>query len=297
MQLATMLDAGLLPSVALATVGKDQTELKSTLRRARGLVERGVDLPSALKRAKAISEFDFELLKSAAVAGQLGSGLRHIAEHRAQQLARVNSLKAALWMPKAVLFVGALAGLFIRIASYKQPPVTAFTTILLIVCLVLVSSHLFIRIYCLDRRLWLSWMWPIRIIRTQSLRFKQNFEQLFYRSFIWQYSGGVSTEQALANCQKLLTSPTFQANVEQAIHSVAKGTSTPQALLQNDLVLSKRMRQTLKLANQAGTLETAVNQELTLQQDDIDRRQLNDIKWIPRAYYVIILVIVFWYML
>lgn len=292
-----MLDAGLLPSAALATVEKDQTELKSTLRRARGLVERGVDLPSALKRAKAISDFDFELLKSTAVAGQLGDGLRHIAEHRAQQLARVNSLKAALWMPKAVLFVGALAGLFIRIASYKQNPITSFATICLIVSLVLISTHLFVRIYSLDRRLWLSWLWPIRFIRTQSIRFRQNFEQLFYRSFIWQYAAGVSAEQALTNCQKLLASPSFQANVEQAIHSVAKGTAAPQALIQNDLILSKRIRQTMQLANQAGALETAVNQELTLQRDDLERRQLNDIKWIPRAYYVINLVIVLRYML
>ena len=84
--------------------------------------------------------------------------------------------------------------------------------------------------------------------------------------------------------------------VKQASQQASTGMSLPNTLIENNLVLSKRMQQTLSLAETAGTTEKAIRHELELIQKEIKLRNESLISWWPKALYVGVLLVVMRFM-
>ena len=291
-QLAVMIDAGISIDAALTSLESRLGKGSEKLQRASQLVKRGVSLPDAFRRSKIIGEFDHAMLMAADNAGCLPEGLNHISESRVSQLQRANSFKASLVFPKAMMLIGALAGIFVRTSSGQQSVAEATISVGLVFgCFYLVCL---VSLYVVraDVRIWMSWLWPYPVIRKIYDWYCLALEYYFYNSLIWQVSAGVSASDATKNCSHLLLSKSFQHSVVLASEAMANGQSLNQALVNEGLVLTDRMRQVLLVADQSGLHEKAIKHELKLQRGSLKLKADNFFKWAPRAFYLLSLVFI-----
>jgi len=291
-QLAVMLEAGIPIDAALKSLEAKLAKPNSKLMRAKGLVERGVSLPDAFRRSQMIDEFDYGMLVAADSAGHLANGLNHISERRVNQLQRVASLKAALVFPKAIMLIGALAGVFIRTSSGSQSVTEACLSAGVVVVWFYLIAYLAMLIIRADTRIWMSWFWPYPILQRCSKWYRLALEYLFFNSFTWQIQGGVSAGFAAKSCSQLLRSRYFRRSVMLASGAMSNGESITLALSNNGLIFTDRMRQVLLIADQSGTHEQAIKHELKLQAIELAQKADNFFKWTPRVFYVMALTFV-----
>lgn len=291
-QLAVMIDAGLPIDTSLKSISERSGEASAKLSKAQRLVKRGVSLPDAFQRVALVNDFDYAMLTGAATAGRLADGLNHISESRVNQLQRAESFRASLILPRALIVVGGLAGIFIRTASGGQALVDAIAMVGLIMALFYLATVAAVAVVTVDTRVWFSWFWPYAIVRKRLEWYCLALEYFFYNNLIWQLSGGVAASNATRVCGLLLDSNAFRARVMAAADAMDRGESMPQALLNEGLVLTDRLRQVLLIANHSGTHEAAITHELSLQRIRLKQKTDNLFKWAPRVAYVIALVVV-----
>jgi len=290
-QLATMLDAGLTVERSLRALSDSGAKPDATLTRLIGLVQRGVSLPDAVERAGCMSQFDVALLRSAESAGQLPNGLQFIAERRRTQIARVATLSTALWLPQCVLLIGALVAMLLRVFR-GTADLIAMLEIVAVVVLVRLATVIFLALLRVDSRVYISILWVVGWLHQHSPLFQISFESIFYRSFLWQIRAGVSAQQAAERCAGLLGSARFGRSVRRAAASMGGGISVTESLEQQSLLLSSRLRTVLAIAEESGRWEQAIDHELDLQQQIIKQKLAAAFTWIPRVYYVFVLVII-----
>lgn len=291
-QLAVMVDAGLSLEHALATINKGLKNADPQLDRALGLVKRGKSFSTAFKTSGILSNFDYALLRTAETAGRLGEGLKHISELRINHIQRVRSLKTGLMLPKMVLLIGGLAGIFVKMNTGGQSVLQAVLSVSLTLVFVFAISYVFERLLLCDIRHYLSLLWPINYFRKTNKRYHHLFEAVFFRALNWQLNSGIDARKALHNCQALLTSKPFKTQVADAAKAVEQGHSIPETLEMHNLVLSQRMRQVLLIAQQSGRYQQAIEHELTLQGGNIKQDVEALIKWAPRFYYLIVILVI-----
>jgi len=288
-----MIAAGVTIEKALESLVKDRNNsIAQRLTRALGLVRRGVGLSQALKRSDCLNGFDVQLLATAEAAGCLPDGLNYIAERRLGQQQRVNNLTAALVLPQAVLLIGAFAAIFVRINSYQEPIFNAVVSVAVLTTIAWLMIRFSLVMLRLDARYFLSWLWPIGVVRNQSWFYQATFELLFYRCLLWQLKAGEAVQKATERCQKLLTAPSFQAAVHSAADTMGGGTSVPESLRNSGLVLSRDLRQVMLIADESGRWEQAIAHELTLRGGALKQRLGAVFKWLPRVYYLCVLVFI-----
>ncbi len=287
-----MIDAGIPLDSSLSSLESRSKNKNAKLQRAIGLVKRGSGVPDAFIRSKLVGEYDHAMLLAADKAGRLSDGLTHISERRVKQLQRVDSLRASLVFPKAIMVIGALAGLFVRMASGGQSVVEAAWAVGLIAAQFYLLCFVCLFVISADTRIWMSWFWPIKLVHKISQGYRLALEYYFYNSFIWQISAGVSASDAVKNCRLLLSSTQFRNSATSAAEAMSRGRSITQAMMDQGLVLTERMRQVLLIADQSGKHEAAIKNELTLQGEVLKLKIENFFKWTPRVFYVIALVFV-----
>lgn len=297
-QLAVMIGAGLSVEKGLHTLLKaeaktnSERKIKITIERVKGLVQRGVSLTSAMQRAGAINKFDGVMLQTAEIAGRLPDGLNAIAQRRLKQIQRVDALSNAFWLPQCVLIIAALSAAFIRV-SRGEGVLSTCVEVGFWLIVIRIATRLFLALLRLDPRVYLSALWPFNWLRKNSELFQIGFELTFYSAFLWQVRGGLDVQQATENCQNLLSNHSFKYSTMRAAHSMGKGIGVTDSLSQHGLILSKRLSMTVSIAEESGRWEQAIEHELGLQAAIITQSIDAKFKWIPRVYYVIVLLIGF----
>jgi len=296
-QLGVMVDSGLPIEKALNALNRsvhkgDAKKDNPKLLKAQRLVNRGTSLSEAFRRVGLVNDFDYTMLSTADAAGKISDGLNHISERRIDQLLRVGSFKASLILPKALILIGALAGVFIRTTSGQQSVTEASFAVGASVLWFYLLTCFAVFIVSADTRIWISWFWPYRIVRKRVHWYRQAVEYFFYNSLLWQISAGVTASAATEGCSKLLRSKPFQQSVMSASVSMDRGVSLHQALVNEGLVLTDRLRQVLLIADRSGTHEAAIRHELGLQRSSLKQKMENFFKWAPRVFYVLALVFV-----
>ena len=259
MQLSSMLEAGLSVEHALKTLAKniskhpkrDQQKLQKIIYG----ISKGSTFSSALITHNVLDKFDSTLLKNAEIAGRLPQGLEHISKLKLGRQKMVKSMSGLALLPKAMLLIGALAGFFVRIAQQGQAPLQAIIDVSIVFLLTVVAIKILIFMLTINARIPLSLAWNMPFIKTHSNAFQQHFEQRFYHSLTWHLTSGIDSANAIKNNALLLSNKTYQKNVKQASQQASTGTSLPDTIIDNGLALSKRMQQTLSLADTAGTSE------------------------------------------
>ena len=288
-QLSVMINAGLTIERALTTLADSTKDKQSqeTLKRIIGLVKRGQTLSTALKQTNSIVDADFTVLSIAEKSGKLPKGLDAIARRRSDWLLKVDNLKANLLLPKGILLVGALAGLFVRIASAGQTFSMAFTA----VASVLVVAWLFIMltvwlVKC-DSLAWLSLGWRVPVLRRRWITYQLAFEEAFYRLLCCQIESGIAPDNALKASKSLLSAKSYQSNVTSAAHRVSVGESIDDVLIATNLVLSRPLKRVLLTSVQIGSWDKAINHHLDVQRKVLALTADDFFKWLPRLYYFI----------
>ena len=289
-QLAVMLDAGLSIEKAMNALDKNANdpEIKRIIR----YIKSGTSFSSALIKIKTINDFDKELLNCAEQAGCLSQGLAHIAELKINQQQNIKTLRASLLLPKAVLMIGMFAAIFIRVASYGEGVFEAVTGVGLITVVTLMIINLFVKLLSIDIKLVISIAWPYAVLRTKYTQLKLEFEQLFYRSLVWQLSSGVDIATSLERNRLLLKSAKYRSSVIEAQQQCVTGVNLPLALMENGLVLTKRMKQVLNTADNTGNFEQAVGHELDIISEKLRQQATARLKWWPRVVYVFVMVVI-----
>jgi len=270
-QLSTMLEAGLPIASALNSLIDRSGERELGLQKAYRLVEKGVGLANAFGCAKLV---------------------KHLAERKISQLQRVESFKASLAFPKALILLGAGAGVFIRTASAQQSSLEAFASIALLVAVFYLLSFIAVLIVKADTRIWMSWIWPYPSIHKHMKWYRLSLEYLLYYNLSWQISVGIVASDASRACSRLLASRNFQLRVNTAAACMDKGEAMTKSLEDQGLVLTKRMQQVLLIAEQSGTHEAAIRHELSLQRAELKLKADNFFKWASRFAYLIALVFI-----
>jgi len=202
-------------------------------------------------------------------------------------------MEAALLMPKAVLLIAAFVALFIKVVQDQQALFASLIEVSLLVLLVLVLTRLCLNLWSMDTRRWLGILWPSSLIRGNSKLFINRFELLFFKALQWQSNAGVAMDSALANLRYLLNNSLYQTNVDQAQAGLIAGQPLAKALIENHLVLSQRMRSVLEVAHATGTVDQSLDHELAILESRLDEQVKNQLRWWPKLYYVLVLVIMF----
>ena len=300
MQLSSMLEAGLSVEHALKTLAKNtskhQKRDQQNLQKIIYKISKGSTFSSALITHNVLDKFDASLLKNAEIAGRLPQGLEHISKLKLDRQKMVKSMSGLALLPKAMLLIGALAGFFVRIAQQGQAPLQAIIDVSIVFLLTVVAIKILIFLLTINARIPLSLTWNLSFLKKHSKAFQQHFEQRFYHSLIWQLVSGIDSANAIKNNVLLLSNKIYQKTVKQAAQQASTGMSLPNTLIENNLVLSKRMQQTLSLAETAGTTEKAIRHELELIQKEIKLRNESLISWWPKALYVGVLLVVMRFM-
>ncbi len=296
MQLSVMLSAGIEPSVAITTLNNTKHQDNKALSRMALLLQRGQSFTSAFKHTGLLSKYELAMVTGADQAGRISQGLDHIARDRQKAEEQTRALATALLLPRAILLIAAVAAFFVRVAQFNQDMITAAIQVSLLVLIVFALTKLFLMFWSHDVRAYLSLLWPISFIKNTSTWFQANFEYNFYRSLNWQLQSGVAADVAVKRCGTMLDSSSYKNNVEKALKALSKGRSIVDSLSAQGLVLSARMKQTLAVANQTGTFEKSVHGELVLLKGQIDMRVEQQIKWLPKIYYILVLWFIFSYL-
>ena len=297
MQLSSMLAAGLSVENCLKTLNKTPVQDHQTLTKITQYVANGSNLTTALLKLKIIDTFDAALLANAETAGRLPEGLHHIARLQLKRQKTIRTLSGLALLPKAILIIGALVAMFIRIVQYGQNPANVISSLAITLTISFIAIWLAILVLTIDARIPLSLAWGRQFLHKHSRRFQQHFEQRFYASLVWQITSGVDTSTALKRNALLLNSKSYTMAVKQAASDVASGTDLPTTLIKNKLILSKRMRHILPIADMSGTTEKAISHELQSIELQIAHTVNVLISWWPKALYIICLLIVIRFMM
>ncbi len=287
-----MLSAGIDPVKALETLTRNNHKDKIKLLGVTRRVAKGKSLSQALHNAHLISVYQFGLLKSAESAGKLADGLDYIGVQQLKLEQAQKSMQAALWLPQAVFIIGAIVAVFIRLAKDQEPLFDIISDVGLSVLSVLALTRIAVLLWSREPQFWLSLFWSTRFVRERSDWFKLRFEVAFYRPLQWQLSAGVVMDQALRNLSPLLTDKRYKQQLVQATKAVLNGQSTVKALLENRLVLSSHLRAVLRTGEQSGTFEEALGHQLKLMELQIAEQVQQQIRWWPKLYYSIVLLLV-----
>ena len=297
LQLSVMLGAGITPATAVKTLTKKHHKSNTALLRAASLLERGLSMTEALKQTKQLSKHDLAILNNAEKAGRTAQGLDYIARDQMTRWRHRHSLETAFLLPKAILFIGAIAALFIQTLQGHGSLIPTIVWIATVTTAVLLATKLFVVLWSLNARIWLSFLWPFRHFTQQNSWFQNHFEHNFFRNLRWQLQSGVSADKAIQRCTDLIKHSHYRQQINTAIHAVKEGQPLPTSLLQAKLILSNRMRQTLLTANEVGVFDKSLEIELNWLQHKINTRAEEQIKWLPKIYYFVILAVVFTYFL
>ncbi len=295
-QLSVMIGAGLTIEVALkslqSSVEKNNKYDLVAFKRIIGLVSRGQSLSTAFMKANCISPSDFTLLQIAEKSGKLSAGLTLIADRRIDWLMKVDTLKANLLLPKGLLLVGALAGMFVRMASAGEPFSEALYSVLstLIVAWLFISLTVWL-IKC-DGLTWLSLGWRLPFLKERWLVYQLLFEQAFYRLLIWQINAGIAPDKALETSKDLLHASDYKRKVTLASGDASKGEAMDLLLNKNGLVLSASLKQVLRTSIQIGSWDKAIDHHLKLQRQVLLLKSDDFFKWLPRFYYFLTLLVI-----
>jgi len=267
LQLAVMIDAGLTIESALITM-QDSTEAKDKCIKQRlnsiiGLVRRGQSLSLALEQTNSIVGSDFTILNIAEKSGKLPKGLNTIAKRRRDWNQKVDNLKANLLLPKVILLLGAVAGLFVRVLSAEQSLFIALTEITTVLIFTWLLISLTVWLIKRDELLWLSLGWRLPFLRNSFLTYQLAFEGAFYRLLSWQIEAGIAPDQAFKASKSLLSAPDYQLKVEMAARQAVKGDSISNILA--PLILTKSLYRVIVTAEQVGSWDRAVIHHLDVQ--------------------------------
>jgi type II secretory pathway component PulF len=289
--LAAMLGAGLSPLEAVTTLQAGDAQLVRRLAPVVARLKQGQSFAKAIAAAHWHSAPTLELLAVAERAGKLPVALQFLATGHDQRRARMQKLKAQLWLPGLVLLLGLAAAVWLHVVRHQQSVAAEMGSAALSLFAVYVVTRGLLGLLSRDGLQWLGWLWQCNLVRPFNVA-RLTFEHYWYALLLWQLEAGCDAQTALRQMAGLLASKKYRAQVQSCQHRVAKGGGLTAGLAQCGLLLSPELKQLLAAGEQAGALTSALQHQLALQRARLEQTLALIFEWIPRAYYLLILLVV-----
>ena len=290
--LGALLAAGISPAQAAASL-RDHKDIPLPVRRklepAARLLTEGKSFVEAFGQTGLFQRYELEILRVSEIGGQLPQALTAMADRVEKAQARISTLRARFALPAAVLVIAMLAGTVLG-AFRNGPQAVTVLGNLVTLLVVYVLTRWLMRLVTMDGLAWAAVFWQLGLTRRFAVCRRQ-FEYYWYDLFMAMAEAGVDFQAALNGMIGLIKVSSYQAQARSAHRQLGRGTSLSQALSDNGLILTEELRLVVHVGERSGRLSEAIRQHLAVQQRSFEVlvQSLDD--WLPRAYYLVVLVV------
>lgn len=290
--LGALLSAGISPAQAAASL-RDQEDIPAPVRRrlesAARLLAEGKSFVEAFGPTGLFQRYELEILRVSEIGGQLPQALVAMADRAEKAQARISTLRARFALPAAVLVIAMLAGTVLGAFRDGPQAVTVLGNLVTLLT-VYVLTRVLMRMVTMDGLAWAGVFWQLGLTRRFAVCRRQ-FEFYWYGLFMAMVEAGVDFQAALNGMIGLIRAPSYQAQARNGYRQLGRGTSLSQALADNGLILTEALRLAVHVGERSGRLTDAIRQHLATQQRSFEVlvQSLDD--WLPRAYYLVVLVV------
>jgi len=289
--LARLIEADIAPIAAVERLLGDPHEDKdrAALQALAADLKRGCSLARALGSAGAAGRLECAVVDVGAQAGKLALALRFVADRFETRVRRAASLRVRLWLPNFVLFVALAVGV-VRAVTAGAAPAAALFKAVLVGLAVIVLTRILLAALKLDANVWLTFGWRLGLHRRSAL-FREYFEQVFYTLVAWQAAAGIDPVTAAKALRGLLDAPDYVRAVDRYRRSVTDGRAFSRALEDAGLLVPGELRQVIVSGEASGRLAGSLEHYLGLQQARLERVTDTVFTWLPRFYYLCVLLL------
>jgi type II secretory pathway component PulF len=292
---ATLLDAGVTPVEAVKSLQEKHDTQSTQLNVICQGLGQGESIAHVLEKSKLLEPHTIALIKIAEQAGKITLSLKFIAQQVEKHQSRMQQLKHKLWLPWVLLIIAVFASVLLQALS-NSFTLADLSSSLFPLLFVAFATWLFFLFLQTSPLYWLSLLWGSALIK--SIRYlRWLFEYNWFTQLLWQTETGINYESAIKNSAGLLNSPRYQRDIRHCQQLLKQGNSLSSALEQSHLLISIRSKQILQSAEYAGRLESGIKHQLALREASLEQATSFIFEWLPRIYYLLIIVIIGGYLL
>ncbi len=291
--LATLSEAGISTLDAARRVAAsypDITAWSGVIRKLSG----GHKLATALAKSGLVSPFEQEIISVAEFAGRTPQGLRGIANSYDKRRQRVGRLRAKIYLPFAILFIGIIVSSILTLAKNPDASVLmvlAQAAFKLTLAIIITKSILNLLKKDVSGFLNSSFLSNAKVVHSSEF-YKHLFEQTVFGALLWNIKSGIDFKSGFSRVSKLLTSKPLKNKLLSISRCCGEGVSVLESINKAQLPITAEFRQVLTTAEASGrwehSVETYLQQQMRLLDDQIDHA----FEWAPRVYYALIVLIV-----
>lgn len=287
---SVLLDAGVTPTDAIKSLQESPDTINSQLSTISQGLGKGKTIADALQESKLLDLHTIRLIKIAEQAGKISLALKFIAQQTEKHQSRMQRLKHKLWLPWTLLIIAIFSNIALKVLSNNFTASSLYSSFIPLLIVALATYLLFLFLQS-NPLYWLSRIWGSIFIK--DVRYLQwLFEYTWYTQLVWQIEAGINYESAIKNSAGLLNSPRYRRDIRHCQQLLKQGNSLASALEQSHLLVSGSLKQILQNAESAGRLESSIKHQLALQEESLERLSNFIFEWLPRIYYLIMIVII-----
>jgi len=253
-------------------------------------LEQGCTLSAAFGKSGLISRYEQEIISIAEFSGRVSEGLRSIARSHDTRRKRVGRLKSRLHYSFAVLLIAIGVSAITNLVKDPDASIIMVTgEALLWIVLATVVTRFLLRLLQKDACFWLK---QTRQFESRDW-YRKHFQQVIFTVLLWHIKSGIDFKTGFLKISGLIDVPAIRNKLVQASHYCGQGTAVTESSTRAGLPLTREFRQISHSGEHSGRWEDAVQQHLE-QQAILLGIQLDTIfEWIPRMYYGVIILVVF----
>jgi type II secretory pathway component PulF len=283
-ELATLIEAGLPPATAMQKLkshGRNWIKVEAEL-------NKGSKLGRSLYKYGFISRYEQEVVSIAEDAGRLPDGLRTIAESSEKRAARIRHLKSKLFYPFSILTVAiGVNALVLLIGQSGRSTLDILINAALQFIVAFFITRQLLKQLDKDACTLLSQAWSMRSQTWYQLLTETTVFGVLY----WQQQSGISFQEGFKRTARLIDHKAFKKQLSLLSNKCAQGHSVSDSLNQSELPVTDQFKQILLTAEQSGNWSIALSRQLSLSQEELHRTVDVLFAWLPRIFYLFVVII------
>ncbi len=252
-------------------------------------ISSGSTLANALGDCGIVNRYEQEIIAVAEFSGRTEQALSWLAKNYEKRLRRVSQLRYKLMLPLAVLLIGIIA--FSILTIVKNPEVTVLSVLSqagIILVIVFVITKVMLYLFQKD---------IFNFIANSSLLshinlYKRLFEQVFFTALLWNSKSGIDFKTGFLRISKLVQSKSLKKRLVMTSTYCGQGLSVTKSIQKAELPVTIEFIQVLNIAEASGRWDETVEHYLNQQQAKLDMNIDSVVEWLPRIYYLFIVVFV-----
>ena len=282
--LAQLLEVGIAPSEAIARLRTESTRHDSVFALLNRELKAGRTFASAMLASGIASQLESAVLAAAAQSAELSEALRYVAANAEKRETRVASMPVRLWLPNFILVI-ALVSKAVRTSSAGMPLSELSGIALVTLCIIALSQYLLYRLRH-DAGSALAMAWRLGLQRTSDIVIRY-FEHYFFSLFAWQVESGLDYLNATNTQSGLIDASTYRRSIQHDRAHLSQGGEVTKGLANAGLARTPELIEVLRTGEASGRIEQALRHYLDRLSAELDQLNERVFTYLPRAYYVL----------